>query len=114
MLIPVSWLKDFVEISETPEDLADKLTLTGNEIEEIRESASGPVYYLKLTPNRADMLSMRGAAREISALYDRPFQAPAIAPNAIGPEADDVRVEVEAPDLCPRYVARIIRGVKIG
>lgn len=114
MLIPVYWLKDFVEISESPEELADKLTLTGNEIEEIRESASGPVYYLKLTPNRADMLSMRGAAREISALYDRPFQAPGAEPSAVGPAADDVRVEVEAPDLCPRYVARIIRGVKIG
>lgn len=114
MLIPVNWLKDFVEFEESPEILADKLTVTGNEIEEIRESPSGPVFYLKLTPNRADMLAMQGAAREIAALYDRPFQPVAPKLEATGPAAADVRVEVEAPDLCPRYVARIIRGVKIG
>lgn len=114
MLIPVNWLKDFVEIPESPEELADKLTVTGNEIEEIRESASGPVFYLKLTPNRADMLAIRGVGREIAALYDRPFREVEAKLDATGPAATDVRVEVEAPDLCPRYVARIICGVKIG
>lgn len=114
MLIPVNWLRDFVEFSESPEDLADRLTLTGNEIEEIRESPSGPVFYLKLTPNRADMLAMRGIGREIAALYGRPIKDTAARLQAGGPPATDVRVEVEEPALCPRYVARIIRGVKIG
>lgn len=114
MLIPVDWLRDFVEFSESPDELADKLTLTGNEIEEIRESPSGPVFYLKLTPNRADMLAMRGVGREIAALYDRPVKEAPAPLRADGPPAADVRVEVEEPALCPRYVARVIRGVKIG
>jgi phenylalanyl-tRNA synthetase beta chain len=114
MLIPVEWLTDFVDINETPQDLADRLTVTGNEIEEIRESDSGPVYYLKLTPNRADMLALAGAGREIAALYQRPFRSPEAKLEASGAPALNVRVEVDEPELCPRYVARIIRGVKIG
>lgn len=114
MLIPVEWLKDFVEILEAPEAVADRLTLTGNEIEEFRTSEIGLVYELKLTPNRADMLSIAGAAREVAALYERPFQAPGGKVAGTGAPEAGVRVDVEAPDLCPRYVARIIRGVKIG
>jgi len=114
MLIPVEWLKDFVETPDDPAELADRLTLTGNEIEEIRESEDGPVFYLKLTPNRADMLAMEGAGREIAALYERPFKPVQPGLQASGPAESGVRVDVEAPDLCPRYVARVIRGVKIG
>ncbi len=114
MLIPVEWLKDYVQVSGSVEDLADRLTLTGNEIEEIRESETGPVLDLKLTPNRADMLSIRGAGREVAALTGQEFRDPGIALHASGPEETGVYVDVEAPDLCPRYVARIIRGVKIG
>ena len=54
MLIPVEWLKEFVEIEDTPEALAERLTLTGNEIEELRDSESGPVFYLKLTVTCTD------------------------------------------------------------
>jgi len=114
MLIPVEWLREFVDAPADAPALAERLTLTGNEIEEIRESEGGPVFYLKLTPNRADMTSIRGAAREVAALYDVPFRAPAFGLDASGPEAPDVRVDVERPDLCPRYIARVIRGVRIG
>ena len=69
MLIPVEWLRDFVHVEDSPEALAERLTATGNEIEEIRESPDGPVFYLKLTPNRADMLAIRGAAREVAFFF---------------------------------------------
>ncbi|HEU4753786.1 MAG TPA: phenylalanine--tRNA ligase subunit beta [Armatimonadota bacterium] len=114
MLIPVEWLRDFVQVPHDPEALAERLTVTGNEIEEIRPSESGPVLYLKLTPNRADMLSIRGAAREIAALYQAPFQESAEKLCAEGAPAPEVRVDIEEPALCPRYIARVIRGVKVG
>jgi len=123
MLIPLEWLKEYVDVPETPEELADRLTVTGNEIEEIRApegdqatprwSAESPVLDLKLTPNRADMLAIRGAAREVAALYGRALRDPAPEVAASGPPEPDVRVDLEAPDLCPRYVARVIRGVKV-
>jgi phenylalanyl-tRNA synthetase beta chain len=114
MLIPVEWLRDFVQVPDDAEALAERLTLTGNEIEEIRRSPDGPVLDLKLTPNRADMLSIRGAGREVAALYGTPFQDVSFQLEGSGPEETGVRVEVEAPDLCPRYVGRVIRGVKVG
>lgn len=114
MLIPLEWVEEFVAIEETPEALADRLTNTGNEIVEVRSSPGGPVFYLKLTPNRPDMLSIRGAAREIAALYGRELRDGAASLEASGPAEPDVRVEVDAADLCPRYAARVIRNVRVG
>src|SRR5690242_16272702 len=102
MLIPVNWLSEFVDLHEPVDALADRLTATGNEIEQIRASPEGPVLDLKLTPNRADMLSILGAAREVAALYGRESRDPQFRLDADGPGEPSVRVDVEAPDLCPR------------
>ena len=65
---------------------------------------------LKLTPNRADCLSLAGIARELSALSGAPVHLPEIAPVAA--RIDDVRgVVLDAPESCPRYCGRIVRGV---
>ncbi|MBZ2188099.1 phenylalanine--tRNA ligase subunit beta [Alcanivorax sp. JB21] len=63
-----------------------------------------------LTPNRADCLSVRGIAREVSVLNRVPFNVPAIAP--VAPTIDDTfAVTVSAPEACPRYQGRVIRGI---
>src|SRR5690606_11111442 len=63
-----------------------------------------------LTPNRADCLSVRGIAREVSVLNRVPFNEPAIAP--VPPTLDDTfPVTVSAPEACPRYLGRVIRGI---
>jgi phenylalanyl-tRNA synthetase beta chain len=79
--------------------------------------ASGDVIYdLEITPNRPDLNSFIGIAREISALTGNPLKIPdtnftkATEP-AIG---SLVAVRLDHPELCPRYTARIVRGVKIG
>jgi phenylalanyl-tRNA synthetase beta chain len=67
---------------------------------------------IDLTPNRADCLSVRGLARELSALTGVPVSGPAFAPV----QADvDVAIEIElqAPSDCPRYLGRVIRGVDV-
>lgn len=65
---------------------------------------------LKLTPNRADCLSLLGIARELSALTGAPLLAPEVKPVA-ALVADTRRVALDAPASCPRYCGRIIRGV---
>ena len=65
---------------------------------------------LKLTPNRADCLSLLGIARELSALTGAPLLAPEGKPVA-ALVADTRRVVLDAPAACPRYCGRIIRGV---
>jgi phenylalanyl-tRNA synthetase beta chain len=65
---------------------------------------------LKLTPNRADCLSLLGIARELSALTGAPLQAPEVKPVAAA-IADTRQVLLDAPASCPRYCGRVIRGV---
>ena len=65
---------------------------------------------IKLTPNRADCLSLSGIARELSALTGAPFVAPAVVPVA-DVIADTRRIVLDAPGACPRYCGRIVRGV---
>lgn len=68
------------------------------------------LFVLKLTPNRADCLSILGVAREVAALTGAPLSAPQARPVPVGIE-DRLPVRVEAPDLCGRFAGRVIRGV---
>jgi len=72
------------------------------------------VFELEITPNRPDCLSLIGVAREIRAETGNALKLPKIDFNE---DATDIReitsVTIEAPDLCPRYAARVIRGVKV-
>ena len=68
------------------------------------------LFTLKLTPNRADCLSILGVAREVSALTGAELMPPAS--RAIKASIQDVlRVSVTAPDLCGRFAGRVMRGV---
>lgn len=68
------------------------------------------LFTIKLTPNRADCLSLAGVARELAALTDVPLSLPAIEP--VTPSIDARRaIVLDAPDACPRYCGRIVRGV---
>ncbi len=76
---------------------------------------SDTVLELEVTPNRPDCLSMAGVAREIGAVLGVPATVPSQSPVESGETTDQsCAVTIDAEDLCPRYTARIIRGVKIG
>ena len=76
---------------------------------------SDTVFDIEVTPNRPDWLSIIGIAREISALTGNPLKLPeVVVPESGEPVEKLTSVTVEAPDLCPRYSARVIQGVKIG
>lgn len=73
------------------------------------------VLVLELTPNRADCLSVLGVAREVAAITGAPLRLPVITVEEKGQGIEGLaRVEIEAPDLCARYVARLVLDVKIG
>ena len=73
------------------------------------------VLELEITPNRPDCLSLIGVAREIRAETGNPLKLPTI---NLKENETDIReltsVTIDAPDLCPRYAARVIQGVKVG
>ncbi len=70
------------------------------------------IFEINLTPNRGDCLGAIGIAREIAVLNGRDFSLPAVSetPATI---SDAPRIVLDAPDACPRYCGRIIRGVNI-
>ncbi|HDH50104.1 MAG TPA: phenylalanine--tRNA ligase subunit beta, partial [Nitrospirae bacterium] len=112
MKASIKWLKEFADFSLAPEELADALTMTGLEVEDIKDAEGDPILEISVTPNRPDCLSIKGIAREISAILNVPLND---VPISIEIE-EGVRplIEIKEPDICPRYASRIIRGVKTG
>lgn len=73
------------------------------------------LFELKVTPNRADCLSHFGLAREIGCVLGRPVKFPLESLlEEGGSTQEQVRLELKARDLCPRYAGRGVRGVKVG
>jgi phenylalanyl-tRNA synthetase beta chain len=73
------------------------------------------MYDLEITPNRPDLNSVIGIAREISAVCGSPLKLPSVdSAQTGGPVEEAVQVRLEEPELCPRYTARVVRGVKVG
>ena len=78
---------------------------------------SEAVLELELTSNRPDCFSMYGIAREVAAAARLELAPPPTAEPAVfggAPAAESIAVEIADADLCPRYAARVIRGVEIG
>ena len=70
---------------------------------------------IEITPNRPDCLSVIGVARELAALTARTFRPPLIAPKESDVSVSTLaRARIEAPDLCARFTARVISGVRVG
>ncbi|MCE9626219.1 MAG: phenylalanine--tRNA ligase subunit beta, partial [Deltaproteobacteria bacterium] len=70
---------------------------------------------VNVTPNRGDCLSMKGLAREVAAAFGVPFVEVPRVPTASKDFSIEgrVRVQLQSPDLCPRYSCRLLRGVKV-
>jgi phenylalanyl-tRNA synthetase beta chain len=88
--------------------------------EHLGRPAGDVCYDLEITPNRPDLNSVIGIAREINALTGNPLRLPRVDLSALagepaaGAARDRVAVRIEDPELCPRYTARIVLGVKVG
>lgn len=117
MNISYNWLRDLIDLDMTAEETAAELTRIGNAVDAIHTAGEDHVFDIDLTSNRPDCLSHRGIARELSASTGRSIKGPVRAERNDVPMpsilAHDI-VNIEAPDLCNRFTARIIRGVKVG
>ncbi len=111
MKVPLSWLREYVEVDGAPADIARALVMAGVGVESVRDD----VLELEITANRADLLSMLGVARELGVLQRRPVRAPDVKVAESSEDAGGAwKVQVDAVDLCPRYTARVVRGVRVG
>ncbi len=115
MQISYNWLKELVNLDLSPRDLATRMTMAGNAVDAIEEHNGDSILEFELTSNRPDCLSHLGIAREVSAVLDKPLHNKiTIEKTSVTKTSAVTSVEVLAQDLCPRYTARVIRGVTVG
>ena len=115
MRILVSWLRDFVAVDVSVQELADVLTMRGFEVSAIepapaavRSQEEDAVLDLEITTNRPDCLSVAGIAREVSTVYHTPLRSAdldTVSAKPIDSADTGLAVEIDDPDLCPRYTA---------
>ncbi len=114
MKVVYSWLKDFVDVTAPPQDLASRLALSGTNIAGIENGPHGAVIDAEVSSNRPDCLGHLGIAREVGAIYKLPLKSVSPKPAESAAKASDaVKVEIQSPELCGRFTARVIRNVKI-
>jgi phenylalanyl-tRNA synthetase beta chain len=114
MKIVYNWLKEFVDVTAPAPDLRAKLSLAGVAIDSIEETSAGAVLDAEITANRPDCLGHVGIAREVAAIYRLPVKPlePKLKESVEKVESA-TRVEIDSPDLCGRYTARVLRSVKV-
>jgi len=115
MEISIEWLKEYVEINESPKKLQDDLTTIGLLVESVEEVKGTHVLDIEVTSNRPDCLSHIGIAREVAAFYGRPLRYPPMQ-EALSVSTDTIpyEIEIKDEDLCPRYVALVLDGIQVG
>lgn len=114
MFISYNWLKDYTDTALRPDQLRERLTMVGLAIDAVENHASDSVLDVEVPSNRPDCLSHVGIAREVAVIEGEEVSLPRIdAFKSEGRSADLTSVEINDPDLCPRYAARLVRGVKI-
>ncbi len=72
------------------------------------------IFDISITPNRSDCQSIVGIAREVAAALDKEFRMPSLEYTKTAVKKDGFKVRVDAPELCPRYIAHYVYDVKIG
>jgi len=115
MKVVYNWLKDFVDVAVTPQELASRLALAGTNIASVEAQPQGGVIDAEITSNRPDCLGVYGIAREVSAICRLPLKSihPVPPESSTTKVTDAASVKIESPDLCGRFTARVIRNVKV-
>jgi phenylalanyl-tRNA synthetase beta chain len=115
MLISYNWLREITDTSMTPLELRERLTAVGLAIDAVDQRNGDSVLDVEVPSNRPDCLSHIGIAREVAVINKSKVQSPkSKVIKTKGQSSDFASVEIADEDLCPRYAARVVRGVKIG
>jgi phenylalanyl-tRNA synthetase beta chain len=115
MKAPLSWLREYVDVSETPAVLAEQLPMLGLGVESVEQAGDEVVFDLEIASNRPDLLSLIGIAREMAAWRRRDVRLPEDRLDEHDPAASTLTaVQIADAGLCPRYIAQVITGVTVG
>jgi phenylalanyl-tRNA synthetase beta chain len=115
MNILTNWLRDYLPaLSISDRRLAEDLTLRGVAVEGVHDlgEGNGHLFEMDITTNRVDAMNHYGIAREAATIYNLPM-APLDTTLPAAASAAPFSVAIEAPELCGRFTARVLRGVTI-
>ena len=113
MIVNYNWLSEWVDIKYSAEELAEVLARIGIEVEEVEKTYKDTILKIDITPNRGDLLSVIGLAREIAAKTGKKlkkrieYKFPKVNTDK------KINVTVESKEDCPRYTASPLNNIKI-
>jgi len=119
ILIPDSWLRDFIETKATAKEIAYYLSLSSQSVEKIKKQNQDFIYDIEITTNRPDCLSVYGIARELAAILPRygiPTRLLKIQEKLKLPKVKKnlpLKVKIEDKSLCPRFTALVFDNIAI-
>jgi len=114
MRLVLSWLREFVDLDASADDIAEKLSIRGFEVASIEALDGGDAMIdFEITANRPDCLSVIGLAREIATTYDVPLRDRTRTPTLATGRSGRIAIHLEDQELCPRY-AGAVADVKVG
>lgn len=117
ILIPHSWLTEFLETNAPPKKIAESLSLSGPSVEKIEKAGDDWVYDIEVTTNRVDVMSIYGVAREAAVILPQfgyiAKLKPYIPVKTEGRHELDIKI-VNDPKLCRRILAIKLENVKLG
>ncbi len=115
MKISLNWLSDYIKTDYSAEQIAEILSDLGFPCEGIEKLDDDAVIDIEITSNRGDCLGYIGVARELAAATGEELAIPKIELDESDKGVTEFAgVQIDEPDLCGRYTARIIEGVKVG
>jgi phenylalanyl-tRNA synthetase beta chain len=115
MLFSKSWLSDYVDLPADAGDVQRRLTAVGLAVEGLEERGGDTILDVDVTTNRPDCMNHLGIARELAVIYGHSLKRPAAEPEEAAERVEDAAaVDIEDWEGCPRFVARVVRGVGIG
>src|SRR5437764_14968897 len=115
MFISYNWLRELTGTKLSPVEIRDRLTNVGLAVDAVEQRTDDSVFDVEVPSNRGDCLSHIGIAREVAVIEESQVSLPkSEVPSTKGNASDFASVEILDPDLCPRYAARLVRGVKSG
>jgi phenylalanyl-tRNA synthetase beta chain len=114
MIVSWNWLAQYLTLALPAEEIVRRLMMAGLNHEATAAVGDDLAIDLEVTSNRPDCLGHLGVAREIAVLTDEALQVPpARPPEGAMPVDQLVRVRIDCRDLCPRYTARVVRGLRV-
>jgi len=119
MKLSRDWLNDYVDLTDiSDETLTERMTEIGHANEGLEKHGDDTVIDAEITTNRIDAMSHAGMAKELAAAFGRSLRPSSAAAGKGAPEPVEgagkgVTIRIEAPEMCTRFSARVIRNIDV-